>query len=426
MNGISYSAHISNKKSAITSKGKLATVAKHNLRKYRTSGYSSDNILLIYGTDNLMKDVRSVYSKQFDKVLKEYNSRQTRADRKIDNYFNHISEKGQDMAVEIIIQCGDKKFWEEHDSDRIFMRSVYKFLLNKLKNYLPDFVIANAVIHFDEASPHMHIVGVPVGHGFKRGLETKVSKRSVFTKETLSTILQDRLREDADCYMQQIFDMEISKKKKGKNHDLTVTEYKVAKEQKKLEKMNEQFEYGYMEVGKLDEMIKNKEKKIEILDDEIRENSKFINAVSKIKKFIISYLPFVPFMEEFANRVERREKPMLVGNRFAGIMSEFGEFINSFKEVIKEEVCWFPRLMRWKTSKGEVTPIFTDKNEGYSYDLKGYGEVNICEMFETDELKDEIVSENRVGTFEQLTESIEAIEKQVEMLNRDKDREYIR
>ena len=47
-------------------------------------------------------------------------------------------------------------------------------------------MVANAVVHYDEASPHMHVVGVPVGKGFKRGLTTKVSKRSVFTQDTLS------------------------------------------------------------------------------------------------------------------------------------------------------------------------------------------------------------------------------------------------
>lgn len=35
---------------------------------------------------------------------------------------------------------------------------------------LPQFVVANAVVHLDEDSPHMHIVGVPVADGYKKGL----------------------------------------------------------------------------------------------------------------------------------------------------------------------------------------------------------------------------------------------------------------
>ena len=61
MGNISYTAHVSNKKSAITSKSKLAGVAKHNLRKYKSEEYSADNIFLIYGTDNLVQDVKAVY-----------------------------------------------------------------------------------------------------------------------------------------------------------------------------------------------------------------------------------------------------------------------------------------------------------------------------------------------------------------------------
>ena len=42
MGEISFSNHISNKKSAVNSKTKLVGVAKHNLRKYRSQDYSRD------------------------------------------------------------------------------------------------------------------------------------------------------------------------------------------------------------------------------------------------------------------------------------------------------------------------------------------------------------------------------------------------
>ena len=67
-----------NLKSAINSKAKLAGVAKHNLRKYRSQDYSRDNITLLYGTTNLMQDVKDVYRREFDAALQEYNTKQTR------------------------------------------------------------------------------------------------------------------------------------------------------------------------------------------------------------------------------------------------------------------------------------------------------------------------------------------------------------
>jgi len=95
------------------------------------------------------------------------------------------------------------------------------------------------VVHFDEASPHMHVVGIPIGRGFKRGLETKVSKRSVFTPKTLENILQNRLRETTSIEMLIRFGVLVKKKQKGKNHDLTVAEYKVQQETERLEMVAE-------------------------------------------------------------------------------------------------------------------------------------------------------------------------------------------
>lgn len=240
MGNVSYSAHISNGKSAITSKKALTGVAKHNLRKYKSADYSSDNIRLIYGTTDLFQDVKRVYHREFDDVVKEYNSRQKREDRKIKDYFEHVAGLNQDMAVEIIFQCGDKKYWDEHWKNKNYMSEVFDYILECLQKLLPEFKIANAVIHFDEASPHMHVVGVPVWEGAKRGLSKKVSKRNVFTSQTLSVILQDKLRAEASYGFECYFKEQLAEKKKGRNHDLSVTEYKVAQESRKLADIKQQ------------------------------------------------------------------------------------------------------------------------------------------------------------------------------------------
>lgn len=237
MGKVSYTAHISNKKSAITSKSKLQGVAKHNLRKYKSEEYSKDNIEIIFGTDDLYQDVRNVYHQEFDEAVKEHNAKQKRADRKIDDYFEHVAGLSQDIAVEIIFQCGNKEFWDEHEDSKWRMHYVYNYLLCKLEEFLPNFKIASAVIHFDEASPHMHVVGVPVWDGAKKGLRKKVSKRNVFTPQTLSDILQGKLREEVgNCFEFNIRE-ELAEKGKGRNYDLSVVEYKVMKEKQNLKQV---------------------------------------------------------------------------------------------------------------------------------------------------------------------------------------------
>lgn len=240
MGNVSYSAHISNGKSAITSKSKLLGVAKHNLRKYKSPEYSSDNILLLRGTEDLYQDVKNVYHQEFDEVVQQYNQKQKRADRRIGDYFEHVANLNQDMAVEIIFQCGDKEFWEEHTDKKEKMYNVYAYLLSTMERLLPNFKVANAVIHFDEASPHMHVVGVPVWEGAKKGLAKKVSKRNVFTPESLSVILQDKLREEAGSCFRFNVKEKLAEKKLGRNHDLSVMEYKVQQEKIRYDELKEQ------------------------------------------------------------------------------------------------------------------------------------------------------------------------------------------
>ena len=150
MGNISYTAHVSNKKSAITSKSKLAAVAKHNLRKYKSSDYSKDNICIIYGTSNLIDDVKTVYHKEFDEALEEYNKKQTRQDQKIEDYFEHVIGKEQDMSVEIIVQIGVRECWRQFDDMKSYMKLLYQIILDEPRKRLLQSVVANAVVHLDE------------------------------------------------------------------------------------------------------------------------------------------------------------------------------------------------------------------------------------------------------------------------------------
>lgn len=146
------------------------------------------------------------------------------------------------MAVEIIIQIGDREFWKQYDDMKSYIKLSYEIILCEFIKRLPGFVVANAVVHLDEDSPHMHIVGVPVADGYKKGLSKQVSKRKVFTKEVLSRVLQDELREVANKEVNDWFGEQIKEKSKGRNHDLSVAEYKVAQETKHLTQLQKQVE----------------------------------------------------------------------------------------------------------------------------------------------------------------------------------------
>ena len=414
MGGISYVAHVSNGKSAITTKRKLEGVAKHNLRKYKSDEYSAENIMLLYGTENLVKDVKKVYHDEFDRVLKEYNDKQTRKDRKISDYYEYVSEKSQDMAVEIIFQVGDMKYWQEHGDNKVFMKRIFKLLLDELQVRMPDFKVANAVIHFDEESPHMHVVGVPVAEGFKKSLRKQVSKRSVFTPYTLSKVLQGDLREFINQKVSIVFGEQIREKSKGRNHDLTVAEYKVAKETEKLELLGDDIDRNEKSLADIKSSIELQSAILDYTKDELEEKQhqadRAVKVLEQMKRFVGMFHLLAPTIEEYATAVERDGR-LDAGNSFRGILYELGKLRERFTEMIKEGLCWCPRLMRWKTSVGEVAPVFRDTDNGYSYSVCGYMNVETKVQYSKEDLQFEISAEMRVGTMETLDANIEAMER---------------
>lgn len=223
---------------AIQNAQQLSKVNKHNLRDY---DHKTDNIQVVYGTNDLYKDVQNLYQKEFLQVQLEYDNKQTRADRKIGNYFNHISKDSKhDLACELIIELGDMDFWNDKSMDyKKQMTEVYKDQIYKLMEVVPDFKVANAVVHYDEISPHMHLVGIPVKDGYKNGMKKQVAKSKIFTKESLKT-LQDNMRAYCiekfnEVYVQKAT---LKKKQKGRNKDIHVNEMEGYRELKKEQEKN--------------------------------------------------------------------------------------------------------------------------------------------------------------------------------------------
>lgn len=84
-----------------------------------------ENIEIIRGTTSLVDDVKKLYIEEFEEAKEEYNSKQTRENRKIKDYFTHVSNNSKnDLASEIIIELGNKKYWDMKD---------LKLKINKLK-----------------------------------------------------------------------------------------------------------------------------------------------------------------------------------------------------------------------------------------------------------------------------------------------------
>ena len=86
-------------------------------------------------------------------------------------------------------------FWEnKSQTEKYKMIEVFTEQVQDLKIIVPEFKVANATIHFDESSPHLHIVGIAIKENCKTGMMKQVGKTTVFTKESLK-VIQDKMRE---------------------------------------------------------------------------------------------------------------------------------------------------------------------------------------------------------------------------------------
>lgn len=323
----------------------LSDVNNHNHRAYDNK---VDDIEIIIGTNNVIEDVIFLYLEEFEEARNEYNNRQTRNDRKIVNYLQYVSDdKKKDIACEIIIELGDMEFWEAQElSSKKQMTKVFIGQVEKLKELLPEFKIANAVAHYDETSPHLHIVGVPIKDGFKTGMKKQVCKSKVFTKEVL-TKLQDDMREDCIGRYNEVFkqDAKLKLKEKGRNLDFNVKDMKnYGKFKRSLEKNNEKIDNANKECENIEVKAEDIEKVLEklkplpfnknnkqISNEDIRMVDDFAENVKKSIKSFKSMTKLKSTMEEIESTYQNLKSENRELFRTVQIQQEE---INNLKEEI--------------------------------------------------------------------------------------------
>ena len=251
---------------AIQNANDLSRVNKHNLRDYDNE---KDLIRVIYGTDNIRNDVQELYLKEFEDARIDYNNKQSRDDRKIENYFAKVCESQNDIACEIIVELGDMDFWNDKDQEyRLKMIDVYNEQIKDLIKIVPTFKIANATIHFDETSPHLHIVGVPIIENCKRGMKKQVGKSQVFTKNSLTEI-QDKMRNACIKSYNKFYevDTKLKEKQKGRNQDINV---KDMGDYRKIKKQLEQKEQKLAKANNQTKQLDNYSKDVNAILDNLK------------------------------------------------------------------------------------------------------------------------------------------------------------
>lgn len=119
----------------------------------------------------LQKDIREVYEDTFGEAVEAYNAKQSRQDRKIENYYEKIrnDDKTHEQR-ELIVAIGEGKDGEEY---RAAKKAALTQYAEEFQERNPNLAVYNMVLHDDEANPHLHINYVP-NFESKRGLTRRV------------------------------------------------------------------------------------------------------------------------------------------------------------------------------------------------------------------------------------------------------------
>lgn len=259
--------------SGIIGKGSI----RHNNREFYAANIkrerTKDNIILC------RQDIREAYHELFDDALSAYNSKQKRKDRRIPDYYEHIRLSKQEKTFyEVIFQIGDMNDTAVGTKDGGMASEILQEFYEKFKAGNPHIHIFNAVIHNDEATPHLHIDFIPVATENKRGLSVKNSLSKALEQQgfksegklnTCSKLWIDNEKERlAECMALHGLEHAV----KGIHRsNLSVEEFKLRERMK--------------EVAEIDERISSKNQELSGIGDKINASQKELdNLVDKKKK----------------------------------------------------------------------------------------------------------------------------------------------
>ena len=307
---------------AIQNARALSKVNKHNLRKYDNN---VELITILRGSNNLYEDVKELYKQEFEEARLEYNKKQTRNDRKIDDYFTHISNnKKSDLACEIIIELGDMFYWKDKEENyKKKMNLVFEEQLLDLENIVPTFKIASAAVHYDESSPHLHIVGVPIKNGRKNGMKKQVGKSNIFTKDSLK-LIQEKMRVKCISSFNKVYktNMKLKAKELGRNADIQVQNMKKYCELKKqneankkrLEDVNQKSNDTIKKSNQVKEIINNlkptliNKENFTINQNQLNEINNYIEQVNNNVSDIKNVNDLTVILNDFENDLQNHDK----------------------------------------------------------------------------------------------------------------------
>ena len=253
-------------------------VIAHNRRTYTAENVDPTRTHL--NIEYCYTPIEQAYHELFDEALAEFNAKQKRKDRCIENYYEKIRDGKQEKTFyEVIFQVGNREDMSAEGENAELAKAVLDTFMRSFQKRNPQLHVYSAHLHMDEATPHLHIDFIPFTTGSKRGLSTRVSLKQALADQGITG--EGRSLTERDLWVQKekealaeiMLEHGIEWEQKGEQREhLSVLEYKREKRQEELDELTQQTEQKAQEFSAL-------EKKVE----KIQKQNVAIEAVEKIE-----------------------------------------------------------------------------------------------------------------------------------------------
>ena len=266
--------------SAMVGKGSV----NHNQRKFTAENVdkSRSHLNKIYYSDK----IEDVYHQLFDEALKRYNEKQTRNDRKIENYYDKIRSSKQEKPFhELIIQIGNKDDMAAESENGELAEKILDEYIKGFQERNPNLKVFSAHLHMDEATPHLHIDFVPFTTGSKRGLDTRVSlKQALLSQGFKGTSKGDTewnrwVQSEKEVLAEIMLQHDIEWDQRGTHREhLSVLNFKKEQREHELEKLETIIDDKKLEHDLLNKRISNYNEaldKLTELEDALQNDEKY-------------------------------------------------------------------------------------------------------------------------------------------------------
>ena len=120
----------------------------HNSRKFKAENVDGERSH--FNVNYCNENIKKVYHKLFDEALQRYNEKQTRADRRIADYYEKIRNSKQEKPFhELILQIGDKENMGAGSENGQLARQILDEYYHGFQERNSNLYVFSAHIHMD-------------------------------------------------------------------------------------------------------------------------------------------------------------------------------------------------------------------------------------------------------------------------------------